>query len=64
MQVQKAATWKDKEIDVDVHMIASSQLTKALSTIFPYTRHEAAKKCLERLGLAKQLSIGLIPNKS
>ena len=59
MQICKVENWKEKEMDLDVHMNASAKLTKTLATAFSYTRCETAMKCLERVMLAQQLTVEL-----
>ncbi|KAG0582173.1 hypothetical protein KC19_3G039600 [Ceratodon purpureus] len=54
---KKAETWKSQELDL--HATTSSELAKTLAIDFPMTRHETAKKCLDRLVLAKSLSINV-----
>ncbi|KAG0631531.1 hypothetical protein M758_1G261300 [Ceratodon purpureus] len=54
---KEAETWKSQELDL--HATTSSELAKTLAIDFPMTRHETAKKCLDRLVLAKSLSINV-----
>jgi hypothetical protein len=51
MQIQKAETWKEKEISV--HWSTSPTLTKALAVDFSFSRHETAKECFDHLTLAQ-----------
>ncbi|KAG0563173.1 hypothetical protein KC19_8G009600 [Ceratodon purpureus] len=52
---KKAETWKSQELDL--YATTSSELATTLAIDFPMTRHETAKKCLDRLVLAKSFSI-------
>ena len=60
MQIQKAETWKEKEIAI--HWSTSPTLTKALAVDFSFSRHETAKECFDHLTLAQQLSVEFNPN--
>ncbi|KAG0580486.1 hypothetical protein KC19_4G176800 [Ceratodon purpureus] len=61
LHVEKAGTWKDKEIDI--HRRTSPTLTKSLGFDFPFSRHGTAKEFFDRLILAQKLSVGFNPNK-